>query len=122
MSNMQNDTLLANLSNGNEAMCLDPFNPDLKDGYLTKLFAKQASVMTDRTAFWLDRNMPTLSNWTNLTTDNATTNPFFNLPFIPGALALENKTIPENAIHNLGNNKTGYHFDMQGTFGHQFAS
>jgi hypothetical protein len=29
MSNMENDTLLANLSNGKYAMCLDPYNPDL---------------------------------------------------------------------------------------------
>lgn len=89
MSNMQNDTLLANLSNGKQAMCLDPFNPDLSDGYLKPMFAKQnPSVVSDRATFWLDRNMPTLAGPTNLTTDNKTTNPFFNLPFIPGAVPL----------------------------------
>lgn len=123
MSNMENDTLLANLSNGKYAMCLDPYNPDLQEGYLTKLFTKQGpSVMTDRTSFWLDRNMPTLMGSTNLTTDNQTTNPFFGLPFIPGAIPLAQNTLPENAVHNLGNGKTRYHFDLQRSFGLHFAS
>jgi hypothetical protein len=89
MSTMQSDTLLANLSNGKQAMCLDPFNPDLSEGYLKPMFAKQdPAVVSDRATFWLDRNMASLPGLTNLSTDNMTTNPFYNLPFIPGQVPL----------------------------------
>ena len=113
MSNLNNDTLLVNFSNGKMAMCLDPYNPDLKGDYLAQVFAKQdPSVMSDRATLWLDRNMPTLPGDTNLTTDNQTTNPYYGLPFIPGVKPLALKTVPENAVHNLGEGKTGYHFDV----------
>jgi hypothetical protein len=113
MSNLNNDTLLVNFSNGKMAMCLDPYNPDLKGDYLAQVFAKQdPSVMSDRATLWLDRNMPTLPGDTNLTTDNQTTNPYYGLPFIPGVKPLASKTVPENAVHNLGEGKTGYHFDV----------
>ncbi len=104
MSNSLNDTLLVNLTNGMQAMCLNPFNPQLNNGYLSNIFAKKADVMNDRTSFWLDRNMPTLVGGTNLSANNQS-NPFFNLPYIPGAVPLAQKTIPENAIHYVGNEK-----------------
>lgn len=120
-SNTQNDTLLVNLTNGKQAMCLNPFNPQLIDGYLSKVFAKQTDVMNDRTAFWLDRNMPTLVGGTNLSANNES-NPFFNLPYIPGAVPLAQNTLPENAIHYTGDGYFYYHFDVQIEFGDRFAN
>ena len=101
-SNAMMDILQVNLTNETQAVCMDPFNPQI-GRYLEKVFLNNSDLIVPRSAFWLDRNMPTLPGLTNLSTDNSSNpNPFFNLPFIPGTKPLAMNTIPENAIHDLG--------------------
>jgi hypothetical protein len=49
---------------------MDPFNANLKDDYLTKVFEDQKLIVNDRTAFWLDRNVPIITNSTNIPIDS----------------------------------------------------
>jgi hypothetical protein len=53
-------------------------------------------VTTDRTALWLERNIPSLPGITNMT--ERVINPFKNVPFIPGEVPLAKNTLPENAV------------------------
>lgn len=59
-----------NLNNSKVAVCMDPFNANLKDDYLTKVFEDQKLIVNDRTAFWLDRNVPIITNSTNIPIDS----------------------------------------------------
>ena len=76
-------------------MCMNPYNLDLKEKYLDKLF-QSFNVTTDRMALWLERNIPSLPGITNMS--ERINNPFKNVPFIPGEVPLDKNTLPENAV------------------------
>jgi hypothetical protein len=48
---------------------------------------------------WLDRNVPYFTNTTGQI-DNDKTNPFHNIPFVPGGLPIGNNTMPEYALYS----------------------
>ncbi len=54
-------------------------------------------MTTDRTALWLERNIPSLPGITNMS--ERINNPFKNVPFIPGEVPLAKNTLPENAVY-----------------------
>ena len=101
-------------------MCMDPFNDELRELYLEPVFAENNETLIERSAFWLDRNMPLINTATNIPASTNQSNPFYQLPFIPGNLPLANNTIPEYAYHNNSGVREA-HFNLHGIFGHQMA-
>ena len=53
--------------------------------------------------------------------DEKETNPFYQLPFIPGGLPIANTSLPEFARYNFTNGTVVYHYDMFGVYGHSLA-
>ena len=47
-------------------------------------------------ALWLERNVPYFTETDQ--NDTKDTNPFYKLPFIPGGIALSNRSLPEFSI------------------------
>lgn len=82
-------------------MCMNPYNPGLKEKYLDKLF-QSYNLTTDRTALWLEKNIPTLPGITNMS--ERIYNPFRDIPFIPGEVPLAKNTLPENAVFQISSN------------------
>lgn len=105
-----------------QGYCMDPFNKDLTNKYLSKLLLNQPSLTPQTSAFWLDRNMPYLDGSNQ--TSNQETNPFYGLPFIPGQAPLIQGSLPEFAVHTNLANDVGYfnyHFYLHQDFGSQLA-
>jgi hypothetical protein len=71
-------------------------------------------------SIWLDSNVPYFTGSDQQS--NNQTNPFYQIPFVPGGLALANGTLPEFAKYSFGNGTLGYHYNLFGSFGHKIAS
>ena len=54
--------------------------------------------------------------------DEKETNPFFELPFVPGGIPIANYSLPAFARYNFTNGTVVYHYDMFGVYGHSLAS
>jgi hypothetical protein len=99
---------------------MDPFNENLGSDYLEEAFKNDTSILRNRTAFWLDRNIPEIEGTSNIPEDNNQSNPFYKLPFVPGDFALADGTIPEYAFHTMNLARVP-HFNVHGIFGHQLS-
>ncbi len=119
-SDLMDTPLVFNLSSGLMSTCLDPFNDKVGPEYLESLFDSASGILSNRTAFWLDKNIPEIQGTSNIPEDNMKSNPFYQLPFIPGDLPLADGTIPEYAFHNMNGAKVP-HFNVHGIFGHQLS-
>ena len=79
-----------------------------------------ANLNQDYDSLWLDSNFPYITESDQQ--DNSKTNPFYQLPFIPGGLPLANASLPEFAQYSYGNGSLGYHYNMFGVYGHKLAA
>ena len=99
---------------------MDPFNEKNAPEYLEIAFNNYSDIITNRTAFWLDRNVPEIQGTSNIPVDNNQSNPYYQLPFVPGDLALADGTIPEYAFHTMIGARVP-HFNVHGIYGHQMS-
>ena len=92
---------------------MNPFNDTLST-YLRTEFNFNLNLGYD--SIWLDSNVPYVSGTDQ--TDSKETNPFYQLPFIPGELPLSSGNLPEFAKYATTNGSMDYHFNLLGRYGH----
>jgi hypothetical protein len=96
---------------------MNPFSDSLTT-YLKSQFSSNLNQGFD--SLWLDSNFPNLAGTDQI--DDSQTNPFYNLPFIPGGLNISNASLPEFAKYKFTNGSLGYHYDLFGIYGHSLAA
>lgn len=96
---------------------MNPFNDKLGT-YLSSQF--NANLNKGFDSIWLDKNVPYFTGSDQ--TDNDKTNPFYQIPFVPGGLALANGSLPEFVKYSFQNGTMDYQYNLFGKYGHQLAS
>lgn len=96
--------------------CMNPFNYNFAV-YLQMQF--DANLNKGFDSIWLDSNFPYFTGSDQQS--NKQTNPFYEIPFVPGGLALANGTLPEFSKYKFSNGAVEYHYNLLGSYGDKFA-
>lgn len=97
--------------------CMDVFNKNLVQGYLTELL-KPLEPYADKVGLYLYDNLPKVKQ---AQTTNKQSEIFTQRAFTPGGYDINAGSLPIDSKHTIDSQTSAYHYEMRGLFGTKFA-